>query len=188
MPPLSLQQLVDEHGTNIPPGEAKAYQMKDKLLSFDKENAKRTHVHDAQGDYYSADIWLSEEEKKAIDEKQRKKRESRRPMNRKYSVRFDFAGRKQIIVENENDTEDDHDGYAYRDPFIEKALSADTNQTIIDEELNNNMGLEASNSKAGGVYRSILSLESKLAPWRGSARKKDQKADDVVSVLQHDVE
>jgi hypothetical protein len=170
---MSLQELVDQHGSNIPPGEVKAYQMKDKLLSFDKENAKRTRVHDAQGDYYSADIWLSEEEKKAIDEKQRKKRESRQPMNRKYSVKFDFAGRKQIIVENNNEEEDDDLG-----------VNADPNQVI--EELNHNMGLETSDSKAGGVYRSILSLESKLAPWRGATR--NEAGDDNVSVLQHDVE
>jgi hypothetical protein len=61
--------------------------MKYKLLSFDKENATRTHVHDdAQGDYYSTDIWLPGEEKDGIDEKKRKKRESKRPMKRKYSV------------------------------------------------------------------------------------------------------
>ena len=72
-PPMSLQELVDQHGSNIPPGEVKAYQMKDKLLSFDKENATRTHVHDdAQGDYYSTDIWLPGEEKDGIDEKKRK--------------------------------------------------------------------------------------------------------------------
>jgi hypothetical protein len=29
-----------------------AYRQKDKLLMFDKEHAKRTHVHDAQADYY----------------------------------------------------------------------------------------------------------------------------------------
>ena len=44
-----------------------AYRMLDKLLQFDRENAQRTHVHDAQEDHYETGTWLTEEEKEDID-------------------------------------------------------------------------------------------------------------------------
>jgi hypothetical protein len=40
------------------------------LIRFDKENAKRTQVYDAQTDYYESSNWLSEEEKKTMDAKE----------------------------------------------------------------------------------------------------------------------
>lgn len=60
---------------------------------FDKENAKRTHVHDAQADYYETSTWLTEDERREIDEKEKKRREKYSPSNRKLFIAVDVAGR-----------------------------------------------------------------------------------------------
>lgn len=75
----------------------KAYKMLDKLLQFDKENAQRTHVHDAQADYYESGTWLSEEEKASIDKRNKLRLEAKnkRPQ-RKINIHFDIAGRRVV--------------------------------------------------------------------------------------------
>ena len=65
---------------------------------FDREHVKRTHVHDAQADYYESSTWLSEEEKLSIDEKMKSNRDSKQPSNRKYKMTFDIAGRYYTIL------------------------------------------------------------------------------------------
>jgi hypothetical protein len=89
-----------------------AYQQKDKLLTFDREHAKRTHVNDASADYYESATWLSPEEKAALDEKERRRREASRPSNRRYKMSFDLAGRRVIEVVADVDTEGGDDGAA----------------------------------------------------------------------------
>ena len=49
--------------------------------------------HDFQADYYETGTWLSEEEKAEIDKKEQKRRDDRKPLNRKFKMSFDFAGR-----------------------------------------------------------------------------------------------
>jgi hypothetical protein len=57
------------------------------LLQFDKEHAKRTHVHDAQGDYYeSGGAWLTEAEKIAINKKDEARRKLLQSKNGPTSV------------------------------------------------------------------------------------------------------
>lgn len=67
-------------GAQLPKSDDEDYDVavktKDRLLQFDREHAKRTHVFDSEGDYYSNDQWLSEDEKKAAAEKERKRREA----------------------------------------------------------------------------------------------------------------
>eukprot|EP01035_Chromulina_nebulosa_P017213 gene17213-22735_t len=75
----------------------KAYQMKDKLLVFDKEHAKRTQVFDSQADYYESSTWLTNEEKKAIDEKQKKRLDKYKPSNRKINVAIDIDNKLVLI-------------------------------------------------------------------------------------------
>lgn len=88
-----------------------AYRMKDKLLNFDKEHAKRQHVYDAQGDYYKADAWLTEEEKIAADvrEKARRKALNVRGRAKGFQVFVDLAGRVVVkdILEGEDSKGDD---------------------------------------------------------------------------------
>lgn len=60
----------------------RAYELKDKLLQFDRETAKRTQVLDAQSDYYTSSTWLDEEEKAAIDAKEKARMISVQRLNR----------------------------------------------------------------------------------------------------------
>jgi hypothetical protein len=94
--PSMSEQDVTNAGADA--STIKAYKQKDKLLVFDKENAKRTHVHDAQADYYESSTWLTEEEKKAIDEKEKKRRENKNKIfaNRKINISFDISGRQVV--------------------------------------------------------------------------------------------
>lgn len=91
LPPLSAEDILTRPEL-ANEATIKAYQLKDRLLVFDKEHAKRTHVHDAQADYYESSTWLTEEEKKAIDEKE-KRREKYLPSNRRIRVAYDIASR-----------------------------------------------------------------------------------------------
>eukprot|EP01035_Chromulina_nebulosa_P030048 gene30048-39907_t len=70
-PPMTKDMAAAAHYDSA---TVRAYSQKDKLLLFDREHAKRTHVHDAQADYYESSAWLTAEEKKQIDDKLRKKK------------------------------------------------------------------------------------------------------------------
>ena len=52
------------------------------MLQFDRETAKRTQVLDAQSDYYTSSTWLEEEEKAAIDAKERTRMQAVQRINR----------------------------------------------------------------------------------------------------------
>lgn len=85
----------------------RAYAHKDKLLFFDKEHAKRTRVLDAQGDYYNASAWLTEEEKAEIAERERRRREKFLPSHRRHkTITLDFASRR-VLQEDILDEDDD---------------------------------------------------------------------------------
>jgi hypothetical protein len=75
-----------------------AYRQKDKLLTFDREHAKRTHVNDAQSDYYESSTWLSDAEKADLDRKEQLRRDAAKPSNRRYKMSFDLAGRRVVEV------------------------------------------------------------------------------------------
>lgn len=117
-----------------------AYTNKDKLLVFDREHAQRTVVRDAQADYYTNSTWLNEEEKETMEEKERKRVAKRmQRKQRKYTIRFDIAGRK--VVEQTDDSSDD-------DGQVEER-AADLGAVC------ENIELELSDSRAGEVYRFI---------------------------------
>ena len=101
-PPMSAEMATAAHFDSA---SVRAYSQKDKLLLFDREHAKRTHVHDAQADYYESSAWLTPEEKKQIDDKLRRKKElrDRRPTTKR--ITLDLAGRK--IVEYIRDKDDE---------------------------------------------------------------------------------
>lgn len=87
----------------------KAYKMLDKLLHFDKENEQRTHVHDAQADYYESGTWLSEEEKASIDKREKARLEAKNKRSqRKINIHFDIAGRR-VVDYNAEDEDDIHE-------------------------------------------------------------------------------
>ncbi len=137
-------------------GYQKAYSNKDKLLQFDRENTKRTHVHDAQADYYESTAWLTDEERAKIDAKRQKARDTKLPSNRRYQMSLDIAGRRKIVTKTS---------------LVEEEASEGEEGEAEDEEkgegppLSLNAGLEGSQEKAGCIYRI---LTESLAPWRGS--------------------
>ena len=114
LPPMSadeLQATLQSSGQSIDESKLAAYRLKDKLLQFDKENAKRTHVHDAQGDYYESSTWLTEEEKADIDRREARRRQQRleqqrKSGRRKVNIRFDIAGRRIVDYEVEEEGEE----------------------------------------------------------------------------------
>ena len=67
-----------------------AYQLKDKLLIFDRENVKRTQVHDAQADYYESATWLTHDEKRKIDENERIRRKAMNKRNSNMSINLNI--------------------------------------------------------------------------------------------------
>lgn len=135
----------------------KAYSNKDRLLKFDGENAKRTHVHDAQADYYESAAWLTDEERIKIDTKRQKARDAKLPSNRRYQMSLDFAGRRKIVAIT---------SVAEEDVDKETGNEEDDEEMAKEEgvPLSVNAGLEGSHEKAGHIYRM---LTESLAPWRG---------------------
>ena len=51
-----------------------------------------------QADYYETGTWLSEEEKKDMDEAEQRRRDARKPSNRKFKMTFDMAGRLVLVL------------------------------------------------------------------------------------------
>jgi hypothetical protein len=100
-----------------------AYKMLDKLLQFDKENAQRTHVHDAQADYYETGTWLTEEEKADIDRREKLRLEAKNQRTqRKVNINFDIAGRRVVDFVQEEDEGDGVDvpkGITICSPFAD---------------------------------------------------------------------
>lgn len=136
----------------------KAYRQKDMLLQFDREHAKRTVVHDAQGDYYVSSAWLSEEERKEMELKERKRLEMKKRAlrQRKINIRFDIAGRKVFEAEEEEEEEETDGAHVCKAELDE----LDTG-SVFDGALGNegigmpfeNSELMLSTSKAAEVYR-----------------------------------
>lgn len=157
--PVSAEEISrDSLGGIMPeqlPGVEKAYAVKDRLLQFDRENARRTHVHDAQADYYESSTWLSPEEKAAIDAKRKRARNAKLPSQRRYIMKLNENGKKitanTIVLTKEEEEEGEDENF--NAPPEAEALEAPPL----------NSGLEGNKEKAGDVYR--LLTES-LAPWR----------------------
>ena len=79
----------------------RAYELKDTLVTYDKESAARTTVIDDQNEYYDiqANAWLSDDEREEMMAKMEEK-ENRSAGRRDVSVvTFDLLGRKCIIVD-----------------------------------------------------------------------------------------
>jgi hypothetical protein len=104
LPPLSAEEASKRPELNQE-STIRAYQQKDKLLLFDKENAKRTQVLDSQADYYESSTWLTDEEKREIDEKERKRVEKSMVGHKKMHIAYDIAGRKFVQVDSDSEDE-----------------------------------------------------------------------------------
>lgn len=106
VPPLTADQVSTLSG--VDDVTVNAYRQKDKLLTFDREHAKRTHVNDAQSDYYESSTWLSDAEKAVLDRKEKLRRDAAKPSNRRYKMSFDLAGRRVVeVIQGDDDDESD---------------------------------------------------------------------------------
>eukprot|EP00727_Mastigamoeba_balamuthi_P011534 m51a1_g7002 hypothetical protein (641) ;mRNA; r:208984-211345 len=80
---------------------AKAMQLKESLILYDRTSAQRTVVYDDQEDYYNSSEWLSPEERQRKElEQQARELESRKREEeaRRSRIVFDFAGRRVYMA------------------------------------------------------------------------------------------
>ena len=147
------QDSIINSSSQITESELNAIKLKDKLLSFDREFVKRTHVYDAQGDYY-ASPWLSEEEQKSVIEKENKRRAKLASAGRDkgFEVKIDILGRVQLTdVLIKGDESSDDDDNSDNDNIINTTNSTNsTNNKVVP---GNN--LQIRNTKSGSIYRSL---------------------------------
>lgn len=131
----------------LDPQTLAAYANNERLLTFDQEHTKRTVVRDAQGDYYANTTWLDEDEKKEMEAKEQKRMAKRtKEKERKYTIRFDIAGRK--IVEAV-DSDEDEEGETHEGKGKGRQ---DDDEVVIQYD---NDELQQARSQAGEVYRFI---------------------------------
>ena len=104
VPPMTASDALD---MGYDEATVNAYRMLDKLLQFDRENAQRTHVHDAQEDHYETGTWLTEEEKEDIDRREAMRLEAKKHRaQRKMNIHFDIAGRRVVDFAAKEDAAD----------------------------------------------------------------------------------
>merc|ERR1712136_613281 len=86
----------------IAEGLVKAQAHKEKLLEFDQNHTKRTHVIDDESDYYSTGTasWLTEKEREAVQKKEEELRAKRFGSHLDRKITFDFAGRQVIDADD----------------------------------------------------------------------------------------
>ena len=83
---------------------AEALALKERLMRYDNSE-EGSKVLDDQADYYSSTAWLSEEEQRALAEREARRQERMSTQRRNVRVTIDITGRK--VVEVEEDPLDD---------------------------------------------------------------------------------
>ncbi len=125
-----------------------AYRLKDRLLVFDKEHAKRTQVFDMQADYYESATWLTAEEKEIIDAREKKRREKYNKTKRITRFNIDLTSGEVVEGDSSDSDDDSHE-----------TLSCHTINSFEYKSAEN--CLSSQNSKAGAVYRQLKSIHEK---------------------------
>ncbi|XP_052901149.1 activating signal cointegrator 1 [Anopheles moucheti] len=91
---------------NRPAGWEEALAMRNRLLEYDRNSEKRTTVIDDEADYFKThSIWLSDAERKKLEQLEEEMREKRHASRLARKVTLDFAGR-QVLDEALLSTED----------------------------------------------------------------------------------
>jgi hypothetical protein len=90
----------------LPPDVA-SLALKDRLVEYDKESAKRTTVYDDQSDYFEIDAnaWLDDEEREALKARAAVEAELKEERKRQIRVTFDLMGRAVIMDKGGEDGE-----------------------------------------------------------------------------------
>lgn len=145
--PMSADEAINlGHANNEQTVDA--YRLKDRLLVFDKENAKRTQVFDMQADYYESATWLTVEEKEIIDAREKKRREKYNKTKRITHFNIDLTSGEVVEGVSSDSDDDSH-----------TTLSCHTISSFDYKSAEN--CLSSQNSKAGAVYRQLKSIQEK---------------------------
>jgi len=145
--PMSANEAINlGYATNE--GTINAYRLKDRLLVFDKEHAKRTQVFDMQADYYESATWLTAEEKEIIDSREKKRREKLSKTKRPRVSRFNIDLTNGKILDGDSSESDDD---------AHETLSCHTMSGFEYSSADNY--LSSQNSKAGALYRQLKSIQ-----------------------------
>jgi len=91
------QVLINKYNKLPKPQEEErkkdAQAQKEKLLEYDRNSVRRTKVIDDQSDYFAVENpWLSEDEKKTLEERKQAYMDAKNKLKRKVKVTIDFAG------------------------------------------------------------------------------------------------
>ena len=101
------QVVVDPNNPNNPTTvtqndkeEEEAVTLKNTLVKFDREAAKRTTVIDDQSDFFAIDsnAWLTDEERAELKQREREMEEASETQRQRYSVTVDLLGRRVVVV------------------------------------------------------------------------------------------
>ncbi|PAA75600.1 hypothetical protein BOX15_Mlig024142g4, partial [Macrostomum lignano] len=92
------RQLMSAVSASTPPDDAAldaALAVKQKLLEYDRNSARRTKVIDDQMDYFESDgaVWLSDAEKSKLRQRESEIRQQRHKSRLERRLVYDFAGR-----------------------------------------------------------------------------------------------
>ena len=105
--PMSADEAINlGHANNEQTVDA--YRLKDRLLVFDKEHAKRTQVFDMQADYYESATWLTVEEKEIIDTREKKRREKYNKTKRITHFNIDLTSGEVVEGVSSDSYDDSH--------------------------------------------------------------------------------
>ena len=155
---------------------AKAIELKDRLIKYDKTAAKRTTIYDDQEDYFTTSPWLSKDEIKSREEKAKqhelekiKKEEAKKKM----FISFNFGGQVVSVVtgselEEKKEQEEEKEGKA--EPKKKKTYDSDSDD--------DDGGVEAGND--ADVAAAAAASESKSEERNGSENNGDDDDDFVV--------
>ncbi|KAI7840280.1 hypothetical protein COHA_006062 [Chlorella ohadii] len=79
--------------------QAAAVALRDRLVEYDRQSAKRTTVLDDQSDFFEIDAnaWLTDEERAVLKQRERELAEAEEARRRRVTVSIDLLGRKVIV-------------------------------------------------------------------------------------------
>jgi hypothetical protein len=88
-----------------------AVEQKDRLCTFDRQQAARSMVFDDQNDYFrdSESAWLTKAEREVARRKAEAIREKKQVRRKGVSISFDLAGRRVTRIENSGDMDDEEE-------------------------------------------------------------------------------
>lgn len=100
--PPTNDDSTDQTATSTQ-AEAEAVALRDRLVQFDRQGAKRTSVIDDQSDYFAIDsnAWLSDAERAELKRQQREAEEAAEERRRRITVTVDLLGRKIVMDDGE---------------------------------------------------------------------------------------